>query len=196
MAITTTSGPEDATQLAVRGLTALKRAQGTLGAGESGGGRAQAVDASLPVYHMGPDALTAGIPKPATSARRIGWRYLLAEGQTKRAVEVIGDTVSSITQGNGVRNLERALSVASKTVDNLRPYEARVLVFGRAGNSLLWLHADAGGDRYFSLDEQPQEVDEDGAMLSAGRKTRMRQVMKTLGENTGVTTHDTDESGG
>jgi hypothetical protein len=198
MAITITSGPEEATQVVVRELTALNRARGTSDAGESGGGKAQAVKASLPIYHMGPDALTTGVTQPAASARRIGWRYLLAKGQTKCAVEVIGDAVSSITEGNVARNLEQALSVASKTVDKFKRYEARVLVFGRAGNSLLWLHADAdaGGDRYFSLDEQPREVDEEGAMLSASRKAQMRQVMKTFRQSTGMAVDDADESGG
>jgi hypothetical protein len=120
----------------------------------------------------------------------------VGDGIASQTVEVIGKDVASITQGTVATNLSRALGVASNAVDASRPYEARVLVFGRAGNSLLWLHSDTGSDRFFSLDREPREVDESGAMVKAGQKARMRQNMKAFRQAPSGKADEVDESGG
>jgi hypothetical protein len=194
MPITIASAPQDATEVAVRGLTSLKRAEGVVDPSEAGGGDKQPVKASLPIYHVGPEALASAAPTAA--ARRIGWRYLVGDGSAAHTVEVIGTNVASITQGSVPTNLARALGVASNVVDSSQPYEARVLVFGRAGNSLLWLHASAGSDRFFSLGPEPKEVDGGSAILEAGQKARMRQDMNASRGVPPRTTGEVDESGG
>jgi len=149
----------------------------------------------LAVYYLDTDTLVLN-PSPA-QARRVGWRYLVNSGGSVDAVEVLGDQVTSITQGAVPSHLAQAMSVAEHTVDKLNDYEARILLFGRAGHALLWLHTTSPGqDRFFSLGANPKEVAKDDAMRRASEKARMRQRLSTAVHDVQTPSAEPDESGG
>lgn len=196
MSITTASAPQDATDIAGRSFGALRRAQGLApGEAEAGGGLAATLHKPLAVYYLGADTLASDAS--TTQARQVGWRYLVRQGDSVGTVEVLGDQVSSITQGEAPAHLAQALSIAEGTVGKSMLYEARVLLFGRAGANLLWLHSQRGRDRFFTLSAQPKEVDERLAMDGASARAKMRQRLSKLRRSApAVIAGEQDESGG
>jgi hypothetical protein len=196
MPITTATAPPNSADIARRSFGALRRAQGLAPKDtEAGGGSAGTLHAPLAVYYLDADTL-ANNPSP-TQARQVGWRYLVNQGDSVEAVELLGDQVSSITQGEVPAHLAQAMAVAEHTVNVWNDYEARILLFGRAGDSLLWLHASADGqDRFFSLSADPGEVDEDDAMRRASAKARMRQRLSKPPSEVQTPGAEPDESGG
>ena len=195
MPIVTATAPQDSTDIASRGFGALRRAQGLAPADtESGGGMVATLHKPLAVYYLGGDTLSSDAS--TAQARQVGWRYLVRQGNSVGTVEVLGNQVSSITQGAVPAHLAQALLVAEGTVGKSRRYEARVLLFGRAGDALLWLHANRGRDRFFSLSAEPQEVEEQVAMKGASEKAQMRQRLSKLRNTMLTPTTEEDESGG
>ena len=195
MPITTATAPQDSTDIASRGFGALRRAQGLAPADtEAGGGTAATLHKPLAVYYLGADTLASDAS--TTQARQVGWRYLVHQGNSVGTVEVLGNQVSSITQGEVPAHLAQALLVAEGTVGKSKRYEARVLLFGRAGDSLLWLHANRGRDRFFSLSAEPKEVEEQVAMKGASEKAQMRQRLSKLRSGALTPIVEQDESGG
>ena len=196
MTITTATAPQDTNDIASRGFGALRRAQGLAPADtEAGGGTAATLHKPLAVYYLGADTLASDAS--TTQARQVGWRYLVRQADSVGSVEVLGNQVSSVTQGEVPAHLAQALVVAEGAVEKSRRYEARVLLFGRAGDTLLWLHARRGRDRFFSLGAEPKEVEEQVVMKSAATKAQLRQRLSELRSKARAPiAAEQDESGG
>jgi hypothetical protein len=196
MTITTATAPPHSADIARRSYGALRRAQGFAPQDtEAGGGMVGTLHDPLAVYYLDMDTLARN-PSPA-QARRIGWRYLVNSGGSVEAVELHGNQVTSITQGEVPAHLAEALSVAERAVDELNDYEARILLFGRAGHALLWLHtSSAVQDRFFSLGANPKEVAQDDAMRRASEKAQVRQRLSRVSHDVQTSSAEPDESGG
>lgn len=195
MTITTALAPQNSADIACRSFEALRRAQGLAPADiEAGGGSVAPVRDPLAVYYLGVDTLASDAS--TKQARQVGWRYLVNQGGSVGAVEVLGNQVSSITQGEAPAHLAQALLVAENTVEEWNDYEARILLFGRSGASLLWLHANHGRDRFFALSADPHEVEEQVAIRGASKKARMRQRLSKQRTEHLTPSPEQDESGG
>lgn len=178
MPITTASAPQDATDTALRGYTALAQAQSPHQlAMDSGGGEPAKLHEPLARYHLDQEALS--VATSAADAKQVGWCYLIGHGDNTRTIEVSGNEVDAITQGKVATNVVRAMDVATSTVDESTQYEARLLEFGRVASSLLWLHTEIGKDRFFSLGPDPEEVDEKTIVEKAAGKARFRKDRAT-----------------
>lgn len=196
MAIITVTPPPELNEVAASGFAALRRAKGIPSASsEAGGGVKANLHAPLAIYHL--DAKYLLDAEASTrGARHIGWKYLIEQDSSAKTVEVIGSKVAAIGQGRLATILIHTLEVAEKTVPKNRRYEARILNFGREGNSLLWLHSAKGSDKFFSLSDSPQEVSGAEALKSiAGRAQARRQRNENTNANRERLSDD-DESGG
>ncbi|WP_077002719.1 hypothetical protein [Variovorax sp. KK3] len=195
MPITTAQAPQGATDAAHRGFDALHRAQATVTVASKSGGGVASLHEPLAVYSLSGAESAAAMT--IAQARQTGWRYLIGQGAAIRSIEIVGDEVTAITQGQVAANLAHALAVASDAVDAAKRYEARVLEFGRAGNSVLWLHADDGSDRFFSLGAEARELEVGPTLEQASRKAQARRSLSAPANATPEALRaDEDESGG
>jgi hypothetical protein len=169
------ASPEGA-RVAHLALASLAVAQGAGSAlAEAGGGPPPSLHDPIPVYHIALAALNDSVS--TRDARRIGWRYLVSQGDDLRTVDVDDGAeprVIAITRGDSVTNLVNASLLAEQSDDDAQRYQVRILELGRAGPASLWLHADAGTDRFFSLESNPRAINERELLSGASRKAAAR----------------------
>ena len=178
--IGTASAPVEATRSAHAALASLALSQASaLELREAGGGPQPCLHDPIAVYFIALPVLNEGTS--ARDARQIGWRYVVSQGDDLRTVDVDGSGAESrvvaITRGGAVTNLVNASTLAERSAQGPKRYEVRILELGRAGPGAVWLRADEGADRFFSLEVEPREITERDLLDGASRKAATRRSL-------------------
>ncbi len=142
---------------------------------EAGGGPPTTTSSPpLPVFSIPIGSLAADQGNLLDAAVQKGWRVLTTHGSAQQLVDLdMEGSPRMVRRGNAAAMMIRAGSIAETSVVGTTPFEPRVLDFGRLGMSALWLHDAAGGDRFFTLEDDPREIDAAELLgKAAGRASR------------------------
>jgi hypothetical protein len=116
----------------------------------------------LPVYAIGADRLDED--KDLSTARQLGWQYLLVRGERPVAIaEVTVDSdsrsrVTGIVTGRRCVALAAAIERLEKMPDEKLDGELRLLWSPGACERALWLHSSRGTDRVLPLNAVKKHV--------------------------------------
>jgi len=176
MTIVAKAAPGNVAEAALRETAASAGAAArSLNYAETGGGPpATTSSAPLPVFSIPIGSLAAEQGDLLGAAVQTGWRVLTTHGSARQLVDLdMEGSPRMVRRGNAAAMVIRAGSLAEASVTGTTPFEPRVLDFGRLGMSALWLHDSSGDDRFFTLEDEPREIDAAELLgRAAGRASR------------------------